>query len=362
MRIHAVLLLAACSSSSPPKPPPPPPITGDAGGLVLDAVTDAVMLTDAALHWFAGDVHMHVSPPDDPADVTLSAPQIAKAAHATHMDFVVLTPHVWPGRWSPRFRTEWRKLADTARAESSVTLIPGVEWTTREGHFTVTGVPIDKLPDGDFLGAARAAGAFISVNHPFAVPTEIPFVPASHYDMSYRVWTDRKPGFTALDGVEVWNIPLALANLVSQPGGKTGEARAWLAADRVVHDEHRAITAVGGSDNHRRNVVPTTWVLAAEPTEPAILAALRAGRTCVGGPEAGSLRARGDDDRWVRIGGTVHATGATTLAWDGRARLYSDGEDQGEHDGGFVHPTGGQLHTYRITSGHSRSGFIYANL
>ena len=55
-------------------------------------------------------------------------------------------------------------------------------------------------------------------------------------------------------------------------------------------------------------------------------------------------------------------TASITLAWIGVARLFIDGRDLGEHDGGFVHDTGGGLHTYRIEHGRSRSGFIYANL
>jgi hypothetical protein len=313
--------------------------------------------------WLAGDVHMHVSPPDDPSDVQMSVAQVAEAAHDAKLDFVVLTPHVWPARWGLRFAREWRSFAERARADHRLTLIPGVEWTTGRGHFTVAGLELDRLPKGDFLTAAHAAGAFISVNHPFAVPTNVPGVQASRYDLSYRVWSEHQAGFTAIDGVEVWNIPLALANLISRPGGRTGEERAWTAADQVVHAEHRKVTAVGGTDNHKLNVMATTWVLAVDTSEAAILEALRAGATCIGGPEAGTIRAHGDaDPAWVRVGGNVRATHATTLAWDGRARLFVDDVDRGEHDGGFVHETAGALHTYRIEVGASRCGFIYANL
>jgi hypothetical protein len=174
------------------------------------------------------------------------------------------------------------------------------------------------------------------------------------------VWTQRQPGFTAIDGAEVWNIPLALANLVSRPGGLTAEQRTWRAMNRVAHAEHRRITAVGGTDNHQLNVMATTWVLAVDASAAAILDALRAGATCIGGPEAGSLRARGSGD-WVAIGGVVSGP-TTTLAWDGTARVFVDEIDQGEHDGGFTHETGNGLHTYRIEIGRSRSGFVYANL
>lgn len=355
MRFTPVLIaLAACSSRSQPSPPAVPD---------RPAVAN---LTDAApadhRRWLAGDLHMHVSPPDTD-DVTASIADIAHAATEAGMDFVVLTPHLWDGQWQAHRderRRAWRAFAKAARAVAAPTLIPGTEWTTRRGHFSVLGADLAAIDAPDFLTAAHAAGAFITVNHPFAVPTHVPNVPVSDFDMSYRVWSQREPGFTAIDGAEVWNIPLALANVFVRPGGKTSEERTWIELDRIVHQEHRAVTAVGGTDDHHGHAMATTWVLAADASEPAILAGLREHATCVGGPEAGSFRAKGTGD-WVAIGGTVIAQ-TVTLAWTGTARLFIDGVDRGEHDGGFVHATGGALHTYRIAVGRSRSGFIYANL
>jgi len=352
MRLALLGLLALpCSEDGRPAPAAPAPAPAP-----LAAAVDA-------RRWLAGDLHMHVAPPDDPGDVQLSVAQIADRARAAKMDFVVLTPHIWPAVRAT-LKTRWRKLAEDARAITGVTLIPGIEWSTPDGHFTVTGADLSAVSGDDFLAVAHAGGAFVSVNHPFAVPTRIPGVRASHFDMSYRVWT--KPGargFTAIDGVEVWNFPLGLANLISRPGGRTGEDRAWTEANRVVHAEHRKVAAVGGTDNHKGNVMPTTWVLAADTSERAILDALRAGAVCVGGPEAGSLRARGDGDAaWHRVGDALIAPHQVTLSWDGIARLYIDDVDRGDHPGGFTHATDGALHTYRIVIANSRSGFIYANL
>ena len=346
------LLLAACGSRE---------LTGKP--VARDARPDAPTVADTR-QWFAGDVHMHVAPPDDPHDVVMNVQQIAEAAVTAGLDFVVLTPHLWDTRWGEAFRTEWRTLAEDAAAIAKPTMIPGVEWGDRDGHFTVTGVDIAKLTGSSFLEAAHAAGAFISANHPFAVPTKIPGVRASHFDLSYRPWSERRPGFTAIAGAEVWNVPLSLANILSRPGGRSGEARAWTELDRVVHAEQRRVTAVGGTDNHKTNVMATTWVLAIDATASAVLDALARGATCVGGIEGGSFRARGEDggdDRWVRIGESVAAR-TIKLAWDGVARLYIDDVDRGEIADGFVHETGGTLHTYRIVVGSSRCGFIYGNL
>ena len=102
-------------------------------------------------------------------------------------------------------------------------------------------------------------------------------------------------------------------------------------------------------------------MLAVDATATSILQALVDGATCVGGPEAGTFRARGDSGVWARIGENI-ATQTMTLLWDGTARLFIDDEDKGEHTGGFTHDTGGALHTYRIAIGSSRCNFIYANL
>jgi predicted metal-dependent phosphoesterase TrpH len=351
MRTQLWIALAACSSPTPAPVPAPVRTT-----VVADAAPPEHR------RWLAGDLHMHVAPPDTD-DVTASIADIAHAATEAGMDFIVLTPHVWDGDWDAHRaerRKTWRAFAQAAREVTALTLIPGIEWTTRRGHFTVTGTDLSALDASDLLNAAHAAGAYISVNHPFAVPTHIPRVRISDFDMSYRVWTDHAPGFTAIDGAEVWNVPLGFANLIARPGGKTGEERTWLELDRVVHAEHRPVTAVGGTDDHHGHAMATTWVLAADATEPSILAALRHGATCVGGPEAGTFRARGSGD-WVAIGGNVIAS-TITLAWVGTARLYIDGVDRGELVNGFSHETGGALHTYRIQLGRSRSGFIYANL
>ena len=107
-------------------------------------------------------------------------------------------------------------------------------------------------------------------------------------------------------------------------------------------------------------MIATTWVLAVDASATAITGALVRGATCIGGVEAGSFRARGDG-AWVRIGENVVAK-TIELAWDGTARLFIDGVDRGEHAGGFLHETGGDAHTYRITIGPSRCGFIYANI
>lgn len=325
--------------------------------------------------WIPGDLHMHVAPIDAGDGQRMTVTDLVQRGLAAGLEFVIATPHVHPSTLADparrrRWTTAWTAMAAEARGLRGFTVIPGAEYTVHgHGHFGVSGVDLAALPARDFLGAADRADAFVVVNHPFAVPTKIPGVRISYYDLSYRPWsgtdaagTDESP---LLDGVEVWNQPLGLANLIRRPGGQTGEERAFAAADALARREGRPVAAVGGSDSHDQHMAVTTWVLAAAATEQAILAALRAGATCVGATDAGTMVAHGDADpagRWARIGEIVAANDAVELKWSGVARLFVDGIDRGEHDGGFVHRGAAGRHTYRIEVGASRCGFVYANL
>jgi len=309
---------------------------------------------------------MHVHPPD--RDAMLPLDDVVAIARREGLEFVILTPHLYEGTWqSPerrrRWLATWQDLAADARATAGLTVIPGAELGVRDlGHFGVSGIDLAALAGGDLLDSAERAGAFVVVNHPFATPTRIPGFAVSEKDLSFRPWAHRRGAVPRIDGVEVWNVPLGMANLVSRPGGGSAEERAWLEADALARRQRRPVVAVGGTDNHLDMVSPTTWVLAPDAREPSILAGLRAGAVCVGGAEAGGLEARGERDAgWAPIGGVAHGE-RVELRWPGRARLFVDGVDRGVLDGGFVDDHAGGVHTYRIVVGESRSGFVYANL
>src|SRR4051794_39716476 len=105
--------MSACSSVAPAAP-------GDEGQAKSQPAVDK-------RRWIAGDVHMHVRPPDD--DVQLTVAGIAKASRDIGMEFVVLTPHLWHSLRGPQFDKTWRAMAIEARATRGITMIPGIEWT-----------------------------------------------------------------------------------------------------------------------------------------------------------------------------------------------------------------------------------------
>ena len=301
----ALLLVTACSSAAAPAVP------RDARLAVHDAPRDA---GTQALRWIPGDLHMHVAPIDAVEGQTLDIAHMGAVAHAAGLEFVIATPHTHPWTWAdPAQRrswlAKWSAIAVAARATTGTTIIPGVEYTDSSyGHFGVSGVDLNTIGD-HFLADATKAGAFVVVNHPFAVPTNIPGIAASDRDLSFRPWSDHRGVVPHLDGVEVWNVPLGLANMISRPNGQTGEQRAFLAADALARAEHRRIAVVGGSDSHHPTMEPTTWVLAPDASAHAILAALHGAATCVGGPEAGTLEAHGDADPARRSFRGNHAAG-----------------------------------------------------
>lgn len=359
--MHRVLALAfvACGSSSEPAPPPAKVAPRDAT-VAADASTRA-----DGKRWIPGDLHIHPAPFDTREGASLTVADIAELGPKAGLEWAMLTPHVHPSTWHDegarqRWLAKWTKMAGEARAVTSMTLIPGTEYTDFSfGHFGVSGVDLAKVGD-DMLASAHEVGAFIVVNHPFATPSHIAGIPITEYDLSFRPWSKREGAVPYLDGVEVWNLPLGAADVLTR--GPTGEDKAFVAADALARRELRPISVVGGSDTHNRVLTRTTWVLAADTRESTILAALRAGATCVGGTAAGTLEARGDAPTWAAIGESVTAHDTVQLRWTGRARLFIDGKDAGEHAGSFTHTTAAGMHTYRIAAGASQCGFIYANL
>lgn len=367
MKAAWLLVLAGCGGAAAP----------DAAPIAIDAAPIAVITPPAPVpptpppppprprRWIPGDLHMHTAPPGATRDVIWSIPKIAHEAKAHGLEWVVVVPHLWERGWNgpkqrAKWQAKWRDMAAVAAAQTAVTVIPGVEYgESGVGHFGVSGVDISTLEGPSLLEAAHAAGAFIVVNHPFAIPTDLPGVRVSFADLSYKPWTGKRTEDRRdpIDGVEVWNHMLRWAHLLSAKQ----EAKGFAAADRLARDERRPIALVGGSDNHRDWVQPTTWVLATDATPPAILEGLKAARTCTGGIEA-ALEAKGADDAgWATIGDTVH--GATVeLRWRGLGHLYVDGVDRGAHDGHFTDEAATGVHTYRLEVGKSRCGFVYANL
>ncbi len=201
--------------------------------------------------WYKGDTHLHTIN----SDGVLTKGQLVDYCKRKGLDFMIITDHNFNSVKESYF-------------DKDMLVIQGQEVTGALGHVNVWGkkVPIEPPYTLDteedyerILSASRAAGATISVNHPF--DTNWPF--KNDFD---------KFDF---DCVEVWNTVQHSDNMKN---------RDWWVAELLKGNR---IGAIGGSDFHRNYfklgllAMPTTVVHAEKKTEEAILQAMREGRSVI---------------------------------------------------------------------------------
>lgn len=220
--------------------------------------------------WYAGDFHVHSS---ESGDARATMDEVATFARSRGLDFIELSEH--------NTRSQLDFYADVQARHPQLLLVPGVEFTTYQGHANGIGATewVDHRfgLDGETMETAAqkltAQGAALSINHPVL-------------DLG-----------TSCIGC-AWKHPIPEAQLSAveiQTGGydKTGAlffARAitfWeVLLRRGLH-----LAPIGGSDDHRGGTgtgpfdspigSPTTMVYATELSAEAIVAAVKAGRTVV---------------------------------------------------------------------------------
>lgn len=125
-----------------------------------------------------GVVHIHTSASDGSGTVA----EVMSAAEKANLSFIAITDHNVAVTES-----------ELAEDPPNLPIISGIEVGTSAGHFLALGIPPSwvqpkTFDDRDLLAAARAAGAFRVLAHPFH-----PHTP----------WTDWKT--SDFDGMEIWN-------------------------------------------------------------------------------------------------------------------------------------------------------------
>jgi predicted metal-dependent phosphoesterase TrpH len=251
----------------------------------------------AAGSWLAGDLHVHTvlshdvwAGPDDDNTGTDEAytwgwtggEQIA-IAESRGLDFLALTDHN---------RTD--VLREPDYRSSLLTLIPGYEHSLAGGHAGVFVPSAESLGDvvrdgaggtgfsgaeglADFLARVHGQDGIVVLNHPFYKRGSATAPPTWSYDVAASL---------GVDAVEVWNsVWFNRSEISPQIAYDDPAALPWWEQQFLPE---RRMPLVGGSDNHWRVLTgiagvgqPTTWVLAADRSVGAVLAAIRAGRTTV---------------------------------------------------------------------------------
>jgi hypothetical protein len=232
----------------------------------------------AGLTWLAGDLHAHTVH----SDGVMSVAELAQYAVQQGLDFVAVTDHNTVSHHAS---------LPAVSARYGVTLLPGQEVTTANGHAGVLGDTgwIDFREDAPaWLAAAETAGGLMSVNHPFAGPTS---------------WLHPMPRRPPL--LEVWHWSWL------DPSWTTPFSW-WQAWDPGA-------IPVGGSDWHRPGSdaplgTPTTWVACSDGGVSGVLDGLRAGRVAISAARDGPVL--------LRVDGCLAAVGADGLVVAGPEGPY----------------------------------------
>jgi len=202
--------------------------------------------------WLKGDTHLHTTN----SDGNLTTAELIKECRRKGLDWAIITDHNFSTVLNPYY-------------VGGLLVIQGQEVTAKPGHVNMWGA---KLPFSapytlesfddyiNIINEGKAAGATISVNHPFCKKCG---------------WHLPLEGFP-MDCVELWNAPMHIDNMTN--------IKWW-------HNEllkGRRIGAVGGSDYHKDyyNVtslvaMPTTICYAKSNTQEDILEALRNGNSVI---------------------------------------------------------------------------------
>jgi PHP domain len=235
-----------------PRPDPLPPLPDRPPRRDLPAT--------AGRRWLAGDLHTHTVH----SDGSMTVPELARFAVGQGLDFIAITDHNTISHHAE---------LPAAAAAHQITLLPGQEVTTAEGHAGALGnvgwIDFREPPDS-WLEATERRGGLLSINHPIG---------------GHVSWTSpmvRRPPL-----LEVWHwswLDLRWTNSLAW----------WLAWDPDA-------IPVGGSDWHRPGAdappgSPTTWVEAEAADPGALLAALRSGRTAISATRDGPVLLRVDGE------------------------------------------------------------------
>ena len=212
-------------------------------------------------HWLKGDCHLHTCN----SDGQYKPEELYDMLFERGMDFAFITDH--------NVNTPGMK----AFNHRGVAIFPGMEISGNLGHVNIFGenLPFERIsrpgtPEEYYklVDEARAAGAHISVNHPF------------DRKLSWRIDRDT----FKMDSVEVWNSPMHTDNVYCLD---------WWAG-KLLQGEF--IPAVGGSDYHRDYAVthllcvPVTYVYSESNSIEDILSAIKRGNiTVTNSPNAAAI-------------------------------------------------------------------------
>ncbi len=351
--------------------------------------------------WMLGDLHVHVSPPDEPGHSTLTVAKAIQSARRGGLDFVILTPHQADRSFpaSPltggnpmngqelveRLAEQHLGGASPDGSARDLVVVAGWEYTREApGHLGVSFVDLASISSayGDMkTEKALAAGAFVVINHPFFRPvkSDLAIMRLVSGDRRWKPFSGVGEDAGLWNAIEVWHDrSVWIEKLHAKSGERFPDTQmvqqALASWDVATLTEQRRITAVGGSDAHGRlpyTVAPMPVVSVRVETrdKEGLRRALIGARVTFG--RGGGIAARdfaatsdvaGEE---AGIGDSIRAKSEVRLRWKGSAVLIENGMRVGTFENGVTREldTPGGFAFWRIEkSGDAYSNMIYANL
>jgi MYXO-CTERM domain-containing protein len=241
--------------------------------------------------WYAGDFHVHSR---ESGDARPALDEIATFARSRGLDFVELSDH--------NTNSQLDFISGVQADHPELLIIPGVEWTTYDGHGNGIGAVdwVDHkigqpgITADSAVSAYQAQGALFSINHPAFALGSLCFGCEWLHDVAP----------SDIDAVEIATVGWI------QGGGLFSEPAIAFWDELLDRGSHAA--PIGGSDDHRAGQDlgsfqspigdPTTMVFASELSVEGIVEGVRSGRTVV--------KLQGPDDPMIEL--TTSAMGDTT--------------------------------------------------
>lgn len=226
-----------------------------------DTPSSAVIADGIARRWYRGDCHVHSTHSNGGE---LTPHQLAAAARAAGLDFIVCTEHN-----TAAAHETWRALSS-----DDLLVLLGQEVVTREGHWLALGLTPGQAIGWDYadtdslecqLAEVHRVGGLSVAAHPFA---------------PYPTGTFLHP-YQGFDCFEVWNGPWT-SDVPWQADNEAALAE-WARSLAADVPQGRWRPAIGNSDTHLDGQIatPHTVVAAEALTADALFAGIRAGRSWI---------------------------------------------------------------------------------
>ncbi len=347
------------------------------------------------LKLWAGDANFQL--PEGDFKASLDLPKILSTIKKSGLDFVFFTPSVKSRFYDDQNGLDstvqrWREIRQFLETipEPRPLFLPGLQ-VVDKAHGNVSLLFLDlstmvqdlkasnfRQSPPLFYYSAKAFGALLFIDTPFATPVKVPVDGPDRYtsiDRSWRPITDGTrdiksfpPEIQAADelafGLEAYSIPVSIWR---DQYGLDNPLHSIVMSMQRMDDEilrrKRRMVPIAGSDSRQgKHLHPTMYIAAPSRTPQALREGMLRGRVCIRSPEPCGVRVYVDDEGLPQgVGASVKAKQRVELRWQGEGEVYRNGQSYGAFDGRATVPAESGCSVLRLVVDNGYSGPIYVN-